>query len=311
MPPSYNKPVAEGAKLLPYAILFLSMLFFASNHIVGRLAAAGDVPPIGLSFWRWVIASAIILPYSWKDFRTYYPLLKSSWPVLLTMCISLILFGNALIYIGLNYTTAINSGLISIAQPAVTIFLSWIIFHELITRRQALGSVIAALGVIIIILRGDLTALAGLELNTGDLWITLSVFGFSAYSVLFRLVPKEIPPLVLLNLVQISGIVLLAPFYLWESIYVKTMAFNTITVSAVLWTAIIVAIGAMALWNAGIKAIGANKASVFIYVRMLQLTLLAILLLGEVLYPYHITAFILIILGVYLVSKTNLNSKAS
>lgn len=304
-----NKAVSEGAKLVPYAILFLSMLFFSSNHIMGRLVA-GEVPPIGLSFWRWVIASAIVLPFTWKDFQTHLALLKSAWLVLLAMCISLVIFGNALIYIGLNYTTAINSGLITIAQPAVTIMLSWIFFREVVTGRQALGTFIAGLGVVIIILRGEISDLAGFEFNAGDLWITLSVFGFSAYAVLFRLVPKEIPPLVLLNLIQISGIVLLAPFYLWESLYVMPMAFNTFTISAVFWAAIIVAIGAIALWNAGIRSIGANEASVFVYVRLLQVTVLAMLLLGEVLQSYHITAFILIILGVYMVSKTVKKSDA-
>ena len=38
------------------------MLCFASNYIVGRLAPR-EVPPIGRSFWRWVVAAIIILPF--------------------------------------------------------------------------------------------------------------------------------------------------------------------------------------------------------------------------------------------------------
>ena len=53
----------NGYAIWPYAALTLSMLFFASNQILGRLIP-GEVPPIGLSFWRWVVAALVILPFT-------------------------------------------------------------------------------------------------------------------------------------------------------------------------------------------------------------------------------------------------------
>jgi len=70
-----------------------------------------------------------------------------------------------------------------------------------------------------------------------------------------------------------------------------------------LWAGIIVAVAAMGLWNFGNRAVGANKASAFVYVRLLFITILAMIILGEVLQPYHVPAFAFIILGVYLVSR--------
>ena len=286
----------------PYAALVISMLFFASNHVLGRLIP-GEVPPIGLSLWRWVLASLIMLPFTWKGLIHNAPLIRAHWKLFLQLTISLVLLGNTTVYIALNYTTAINAGIVAMAQPAATILLTWVIFQETVSRRQAIGAIIAGVGVTIVILRGDLQALTEIRFNIGDVWMVVSILGFTTYAIYLRKVPKGLPPLVLLNIIQILGIAVLLPFYLWETAYVLPMQLNPITVISVLWAGIIVAIGALLLWNIGNQALGANKASAFIYLRLLMITVLAMIILDEDLSLYHVPSFALIVAGVYLVSK--------
>ena len=286
----------------PYAALVVSMLFFASNHVLGRLIP-GEVPPIGLSLWRWVLASLIMLPFTWKGLIHNAPLIRAHWKLFLQLTISLVLLGNTTVYIALNYTTAINAGIVAMAQPAATILLTWVIFQETVSRRQAIGAIIAGVGVTIVILRGDLQALTEIRFNIGDVWMVVSILGFTTYAIYLRKVPKGLPPLVLLNIIQILGIAVLLPFYLWETAYVLPMQLNPITVISVLWAGIIVAIGALLLWNIGNQALGANKASAFIYLRLLMITVLAMIILDEDLSLYHVPSFALIVAGVYLVSK--------
>ena len=286
----------------PYAALVVSMLFFASNHVLGRLIP-GEVPPIGLSLWRWVLASLIMLPFTWKGLIHNAPLIRAHWKLFLQLTISLVLLGNTTVYIALNYTTAINAGIVAMAQPAATILLTWVIFQETVSRRQTIGAIIAGVGVTIVILRGDLQALTEIRFNIGDVWMVVSILGFTTYAIYLRKVPKGLPPLVLLNIIQILGIAVLLPFYLWETAYVLPMQLNPITVISVLWAGIIVAIGALLLWNIGNQALGANKASAFIYLRLLMITVLAMIILDEDLSLYHVPSFALIVAGVYLVSK--------
>ena len=85
----------------PYAALVVSMLFFASNHVLGRLIP-GEVPPIGLSLWRWVLASLIMLPFTWKGLIHNAPLIRAHWKLFLQLTISLVLLGNTTVYIALN-----------------------------------------------------------------------------------------------------------------------------------------------------------------------------------------------------------------
>jgi hypothetical protein len=42
-------------------LLATAVLFWAGNSVVGR-AMAGTVPPMALSFWRWVFAFLAITP---------------------------------------------------------------------------------------------------------------------------------------------------------------------------------------------------------------------------------------------------------
>ena len=288
--------------LWPYAALTISMLFFASNHILGRVVT-GEVPPIGLSFWRWVLATLILIPFTWRSLFLNGALIRVHWKLFLQLTISLVILGNTSVYIALQYTTAINAGMVSMAQPVVTILLTWILFRETVIWSQKVGAVIAGVGVIIVLSRGNLGALADVSVNIGDIWMVVSVFGFTTYAIYLRKLPKDLPPLVTLNIIQFLGIAVLLPFYLWETTHVLPVPINQTTFVAILWAGVVVAIGAMFLWNLGNQAIGANKASAFVYLRLMMITVLAMIILGEKLALYHVPSFALIVTGVYLVSR--------
>jgi drug/metabolite transporter (DMT)-like permease len=293
--------------LLPYFLLVASQLCFASNHILGRLVE-GVVPPIGLSFWRWVGGALILLPFTWTTLAASWPVIRARWRMLTLLAVTLVPLGNTTIYLGLNYTTAINASVIAVAQPAVTFVLSWLIYRDTITRGQAAGAAIAMVGVLTVVSRGDPALLAQFELNIGDLFILVSGVGFALYAIFLRNAPKELPPLAMLVVLQIMGAIILAPLYAWESVYVRPLRLDGPTLVAVLWAAVVVAILAMWLWNAGIRAIGANTASVYVYVRLFFVTIGAILILGETIHLYHLVAFILVFAGIWLVSRGGLKA---
>ena len=50
-------------KASPYLLLVLTTLFWAGNFVLGR-AVKASIPPIGLAFWRWAIALALLLPFA-------------------------------------------------------------------------------------------------------------------------------------------------------------------------------------------------------------------------------------------------------
>jgi len=264
----------------------------------------GAVPPIGLSFWRWIVATVVVLPFTFKHIRQHGRTVAKEWRIYLGISFCLIVLGNTTIYIALNYTTAINGAIVSSVQPAFTFALSWIFFREFVTKGQIIGAVIATMGVIYVISRGDLLFLINLKLNPGDVWMVVSVIGFSMYAVLLRKLPSSVPAILTLNVIQCLGIILLIPFYAWESLYHQPMALNYVTIMSVFWAGIMVAVAAIGLWNYANLKLGANRASGTIHLRLIFITIAAIFMLGERLEIFHFIGFGIIMLGVYAITKT-------
>ena len=63
------------------------------------------------------------------------------------------------------------------------------------------------------------------------------------------------------------------------------------------------AVAALGLWNYANLRLGANKASGTIHLRLIMITIMAILILGERLEFFHFIAFGIILLGIYLISR--------
>ena len=49
---------------LAYLFLFLTVLFWAGNFVVGKFASQYEVPPFSLNFYRWFFAWLILAPFT-------------------------------------------------------------------------------------------------------------------------------------------------------------------------------------------------------------------------------------------------------
>ena len=284
-----------------YVLLVLAALIFASNHIIGRYLH-DLVPPFGLVFWRFAIGGLIILPFAWRSFYLNLTIIRQHLWLFIFLSVLFVLLGQGLIYLSYHWTTATNGGVISTVQPALTVALSAILFRDFINKKQAAGLITATIGVLVIISRGNLEVLIHLKFNLGDLTLICAMFAGALYNVLLRKIPPQIDVFLLTLIIQIIGIIVAFPIYLAETIIFRPVPFTSEVILALLWIGVVVAALAVALNNAVIRSLGANKASIGNYLRAIFTTLLAILLLGESFEIYHGVALVLVIGGVWLIS---------
>lgn len=290
------------SRVSPYLFLTLAMIFFATNVVIGR-AVHAEIPPVGLSFWRWIAASLLLLPFGLPHVRRQWDLIVRHWKVFVGLSTAMILFGNTLIYIGLNFTIALNAGIVPVARPMIIVALSWVIFRTAVTGGQVLGIAIAMVGVLAIVVRGDLSALASLEFSTGDMIVFAGNIGIAFYQVLFPLAPKELHPIALLQITFVLGSLLLVPFYILETVFIAPVTPTLVAVSAILTVAIFPSILAIWCFNRGMTLIGPSRAGIFNYLQPLFVAVLAITLLGEAVERYHLIAFVLVICGIIVASR--------
>ncbi len=286
----------------PHALLTLAFVFMAFNIIVGR-AVHEDVPPVGLSFWRWTVASVLFLPFSWAAMRRQWRLIVAHWKILALIAAVMVLFGNTLVYVGLQSTTALNGGLIPVSRPVIILVLAWLLFRGSVTGHQWLGIGIATIGVLVVLTRGEAAVLGGLDFNRGDLWLVASSVGIATYQVLIARTPKELDQKALLQMLITLGAVMLLPVYLWETSSGRPVTPDWSTAGAVLYVAVFPSIIAIYLINAGILALGPARAGVYNYLQPLFVAILAVPLLGEEVRWYHPVAFALVIAGILTASR--------
>ncbi len=286
----------------PYVLLTLVMLSGAGNVVVAR-ATVGEVPPVALSFWRWIAAFVMLLPLGLRPMIAQRAMLRQQWRIVLALGAIAIAAFNTLIYVGVQHTIALNATLILAVIPVVTVTLSWLLLREGASTRLIVGLVFGFLGVLVIIARGDFGSLATLSLNKGDLLVFCAVFCWAGYSILLGRLPPGIRPEGLLLAIVILGIVMLLPVYLWEVASGGRMVVSLPNVVGILYLAAFSSVFSYIMWARGVSMVGANIASQFTYLNPVFGGTLAIVALGESVQPYH-AGVLLVFLGIYLATTT-------
>ena len=284
-----------------YFLMILTALAWSGNGITGR-GLNDIIPPIGLAFWRWVVALPIVMLIAWPHLRRDLPQVRENWPILLILSILSITAYNTFLYYGLVTTTAINALLINTSRPAVIVLLSILFFRQGITLKQSLGFLLAFIGTIEIIIKGEVSHLISLEFNDGDLWVLAAMFCWALFTVLLKKQPN-IHPTSFVAFTIFFGALLLFPFYIWETLFIKPTPFVIETVAGVLYLAIFATIMAYLFYNRAVEIAGANKAGQVSYILPIIGSVLAIVILDEKFENYHAIGFALILFGIYFGSK--------
>jgi drug/metabolite transporter (DMT)-like permease len=294
-------PIAARRAIYPFLLLLLANLFWASNWVIGR-GIHELMPPAALAFWRWAIAGLVLAPIALPRLRGQWAAVWRHRRMLLILGASGIAVPQCIVYIGLNYTTAVNGSLLTAGNPFVMVLTAWLIDRQTATSRQFLGMALSFLGVVVIVAHGSLTSLAEFRFNPGDLLIVLSIPIWCVYTVLLRRRPRDIDGLSFLFLLIPVGLVTLLPGLVFESVYVRTPVWSWSLAALLIYIGLTASAGSYLLWNRGVELVGPNRAAFTNPFQPVFAASLAVLFLGEEFHAYHAVGFALIIVGWYLAS---------
>jgi len=284
-----------------YVLMVITGLFWSGNAIVGR-GVHEIVPPVGLAFWRWAATLPIFVALAWPYLRRDLPVLLQHWRWMLVLPALAIALYNTIIYFGLDHTTAINMVLINSARPAVIVLLSYLIFHVTVSGMQSIGLVLGFIGTGVILFQGELARIATLELNIGDLWIFVATIVWAVYTVFLPKRPPIHPASFMAYSVMI-GLILMLPFYVWETVAVEAVPLVAEAVWAVLFLAVFSSVIAHMGYNRIVELLGANKAGATSYLVMAFGVIIAIIVLGEEFHPFHAAGLAMLLTGTYLATR--------
>lgn len=283
-----------------YVLLVLTVLFWSGNFIFGRLVSS-SIEPMQLSFFRWFFVLLLLSPFLIINYKNILKVFKKEYLVLLILGSLGISGFNTFLYYGLQTTTATNALLINSSIPIFIIILSAIIFKTSITKIQFSGVILSTLGVIYLILKGEIDHIFELEFTHGDLWIIAACVDWALYTVLLKYKPKELNSIEFFSITTLIGTIILFIVFLYQD---YSFEFSFLEKNEVLYSLAYIVIFPSILsfyfWNRAILEVGANKAGQFTHLMPIFGAILAYFFLGEVMQTYHIVGIILIFLGIYL-----------
>ena len=281
-------------------LLLLGVLFWSGNFVVGRYIS-NEISPIELSFYRWFFVFVILLPYYFMNLKKINFYIKKYFLRLCFFAFISVTTFNTFVYLGLQTTTATNSLLINSSTPMIIILFSSLILKKHLNKIEILGVVISTLGVLYVILKGNIDEIVNLSITTGDIWILTAAAIWALYSVLLKYKPQEIKAFDFLFLIVLFG-----TLFLWILFYVtgyevsSTIYENKKILYTLIYVAIFPSILSFYFWNIGISEIGANKAGQYGNLMPIFGSMVAYFWLGEELYSYHFIGLFLVLIGIYL-----------
>ncbi len=284
---------------MPYLLLVLTTLFWSGNFVISR-GMHTEIPPLALSFWRWLFALVILVFFALPHLYRQRRIVRRHLGFICIQGVLGVAAFNSLIYMAVQSTTAINAVLVNSCIPVLIAVCSWVMFKEVMHPRQCLGVLVSLVGVTLIISRGEPGSLLELDFNRGDLLVLLAALVWSLYSTNLKRYPPELHPFAYLLSIVIAGLVCISPMYAIELAQGQTFQFNGSTFLSILYVAVFASVLAFIFWNRAVRTVGANKAGPFIHLMPVFSSILAMIFLGERMYGYHLAGIGLIFAGIAL-----------
>ena len=285
-----------GAALLAYGMLLATCLSWAGNSIAGRMAA-GEVSPLLLVSLRWALAIVIVYPFARPHLVREREAVRRHWRHLALLGMVGFTLFNAVLYISLTLTTAVNVVLLQAALPALIFLLNFALYRTRVVALQIVGFLVSLAGVSLVVF-GSGAGLAAV--NRGDLLILLGVAIYAGYTIALSRKPR-VHWLTAITVMGTAAFVASLPVAAWEiargaAIWPDEAGDWVL----VLFTAIFPSLVAQICFMRAVDLIGANRAGIFTNMTPVLGTLMAVAILGEAFGWHHAAALALAMGGIAL-----------
>ncbi len=297
---------ARGRVLVAYALLTLASAFWAGNSTIVR-AMRDDVSPVTLSFWRWFVAVAVLLPFVWTEIRREWPSIRRSAKTIVWCALLGTTLQSALTFWSLQYTVALHVQIFNSIIPLAVMGAVWLLDDARPSRKELGGFLVSGLGVAVIICHGDLMRIVRLDFNLGDIGALSSMLVWGVYAALVKRCPQELSPYGLAFITGLVGVMLIAPLHVVEIVRDPgILAFSPQVLVVIAYTGLLTSLLATVFLNIGVQRVGPSRAAIFTHLVPVFGASMSVGLLGEEFGWHHALGFALVLAGVAICNRISL-----
>jgi Permeases of the drug/metabolite transporter (DMT) superfamily len=297
-----------------HLVAFLVVAIWGSTFVFTKMLLLAGLTPAQIFTLRFLIAYVLLLGYQFilQSFNSStFQFFCSSWKDELLMVL-LGLTGGSVYFLTENaamlYTTATNTSLIVCSCPLFAMLLVALVYRksEHFTKTQVFGSVMACIGMAVVVLNGHFV----LHLSPlGDTLAFCACLCWAVYSLLIKPATERYSALFITRKVFFYGLLTIIPYYLFvpSERWIFTTSifqfFNPSILFNLLFLGVVASMGCYVVWNWVISKLGTVVATNWVYFNPITTIIFAWWLLHEQITPWFLMGTVFILTGMYLCDK--------
>ncbi len=290
-------------KKLLYAKLLVAVTAWGGSFIATKVALR-DVAPSTVVWLRFAIGCLILGLGVWLRGQAQRPT-RSDLGYFALLGFLGISFHQWLQSTGLQTAAASTTAWIVATTPVFMALLGWLALHERLRKLQVVGILLAALGVLLVVTRGDLRALAAGRFGTfGDFLILVSAPNWAVFSILSRRGLSRYPATWMMFFVMGFGLLFTTLLLLAGPGLGDIARLSLNGWLAVLFLGVFCSGLAYIFWYDGLQGLPVAQAGAFVYLEPFVTVAAAALLLGEPADWASLLGGATILIGVWLVQRS-------
>ncbi len=288
------------SKVIGYTLAVSAVFLWSLNYIYAKLLL--NLTPMQISFIRWFLAMIFFLPFTLKSLWQFRRLLWQNLEYIVVMGLSGLAVVNICVYYAGHTANAVDMSLIATLGPFLIIIFNSILKHSLPSFRVIVGIIFAFIGVLFIILHGDLENLHNFDFVSGDIWMLGAALMFATYSVCQKKISSQIPSLTVLSAAIIIAVIFCTPPFLLQQEETPLPKLSEKEICILLIIGFLNSGFAYLWWNMAIKRIGLVHTGIIYYLLPVFGGFSAYFALDETFYHSQIYGALLVVSGIILMA---------
>ncbi len=282
--------------MVPYLFCFITILFFSTLEVVGKLIGA-NISPASVTVYRFIIGAIVLAPIAFSELKkkskklNFREIAGMTIPGILNVAVSMYL-----LQISVFYGKAFLSAIIISTNPVFTTIFAHFILKEKMSAKVLIAQIVSILALVgIVLMEKDLFS-GSRDISLGIIFAILAAVSFALYTVLSKRQVKTHGSIVFNSVSFFGGALILAAFTLIQG---GSLSFtpNPGNLMLLLYLGIFVTGIAYYLFFQALKKIPASVGASFFFLKPVIAGLLAFLILGERMHNLQALFYLVIVMA--------------
>jgi len=305
MPSPTNNHLPTARNTTSWLLLITANTLWAASYVAAKLALQDTSVNVMLAL-RMGISALLLLPFLIAR-RSQLRLTRQLIPQLLALALIGFVINKLLEFGGLALTTASDVALLITGESIFTAALSWLLLRERFKPLTGFALLLGFVGVYLIVERSlipNIPSGGGLLRIIGDLLVLLALLVESLYTVRAKSMLVKHSPFLITSASIVVSMLFWTPIAAWEILGTGWHPIGLVAWLSIAWMAIMSTVVAYLAWFKGLAKVDGSAAASTLFIQPLLGTFLAIVLLHDQLTTMTVVGGILIIVSVYLISRS-------